>query len=97
MFTNYNQRFEQIATESALRRVAITDFTKRRAILFCCAVVITGCATFMFFIKPRSQYSLMMESLSAFLSWMVVVRISSDLRVLKLLERLHGRVEKSAS
>ncbi len=97
MFAKYNKWFEQTAAEPPLRRVAIVDFTKRRAILFCCALVVTGCATAMFFNISHNPISPVLGSLTAFLSWIVVFRVSSDLRVLKLLERFDSRDEKPRS
>jgi hypothetical protein len=93
MNTKYKAWFEQTAADPARRRVAIADFTKRRAILFCCALVITGCAVAMAFTATRQSSSPVVESFAAFMSWIVVIQVSSDLRVLRLLEQFSGRDE----
>ena len=97
MNTKYNQWFEQAAADPSRRRVAIADYTKRRAILFCCASLITGCALAMFFTATRSSFSPVVESFAAFMSWFVVLRVSSTLRVLKLLEHFSSRDEKPSA
>ena len=99
MFAKFQYRkwFEETAADPARRRVAIVDFTRRRAILFCCALVITGCALAMSVTTTHNPSSPVVESFAAFLSWIVVIRVSSDLRVLKLLERFSGRDEKPAA
>ena len=97
MNTKYNRWFEQTAADPALRRVAIAGFTKRRAILFCCASLITVCALAMSFSVTRSSISPVMESFAAFMSWIVVIKVSSDLRVLKLVDHFSSREEKPAA
>ena len=97
MNTKYNKWFEETAAEPALRRAAIAALTKRRAIAFCCALVITGCAVAMFFGQTHNPNSPVVESLAAFLSWTVVIMVSSDLRALKLIERFYSRDEKKVA
>jgi sorbitol-specific phosphotransferase system component IIBC len=97
MFTKYNKWFEQTAADPTRRRAAIADFTKRRAILFCCALVITGSALAMFFTATRNPTSAVLESFAAFMSWITVISISSDLRVLQLLDQFLSRDEKATA
>jgi hypothetical protein len=97
MFTKYNKWFEQTAADPARRRAAIADFTRRRAILFCSALVITGGALAMFIMETRRPSAAVLESFAAFSSWMAVMSVSSDLRVLKLLDRFSSRDEKAAA
>jgi len=94
MNTKYNEWLEQAAADPTRRRVAIADYTKLRAILFCCALLMTGCALAMFFTATRSPYSPVVESFAAMMIWFVVMRVSSTLRVLKLLEHFSSRDEK---
>jgi len=97
MNTKYTKWFEQTAADPARRRVAIADYTKRRAILFCCALIITGCAVAMAFTTTRHASSPVVESFAAFMSWIVVIRVSSDLRVLKLLDQFSSRDERPSA
>jgi hypothetical protein len=91
MNTKYKRWFEQTAADPARRRVAIADFTKRRAIFFCCALIVTGCAVVMAFTATHHPSAPMVESFAAFMSWIVVIRVNSDLRVLKLLDQISSR------
>jgi len=97
MNTKFNKWFEQTATDPTRRHAAIADFTKRRAILFCCALVITAGALAMYFAGTRNSSSLILECFAAFMSWIVVIRIGSHLRILKLLEQFSGRDERPAA
>jgi hypothetical protein len=89
MNTKYNKWFEETAADPTRRRAAISDYSKRRAILFCCALVVTGCAVAMFFTATRYPSSPVIESFAAFMSWIVVIRVSSSLRVLTLIDKLY--------
>jgi hypothetical protein len=97
MNNKFNKWFEQTAADPARRRAAIADYTKYRVILFCCAVVITGCALDMFFTGTRHPSSVVVESFAACMSWIVVVRVSSTRRVLKLLDQFLSRDEKTTA
>ena len=97
MNTKFNRWFEQTAADPVLRRAAIADFTKRRAIIFCCALVITAGVLAMCFTTTHNPSSPILESFAAFMSWIVVIRIGSHLRVLKLLEQFSSRDEKPAA
>jgi hypothetical protein len=96
MFTKYNKWFEETAADPARRRAAIADFSKRRTILFCCALMSTICTLAMFFTSTNSLIQALM-CLSAFLSWFVVLSLGSDLRALKLVDRFFSRREKPAA
>jgi hypothetical protein len=95
--TEHTKWFEQTAFDPDRRRAAIADLTKRRNIVFCCALVVTGCAFAMFLSHNANPKSPIVESFAAFMLWIPVIRWNSDLRVLKLLEQFPGRDNKSSS
>jgi hypothetical protein len=87
MNTKSNKWFEQAAADPAHRRAAIADFTKQRAILFCCAVAITVCALIICLIPTQSPSSPTLLSFCAVMSWLIFFRVDSNRRVLTLLDR----------
>ena len=96
MNTKYNKWFEETAADPVRRRAAITDLSKQRLILFCCALGMTACAGAMFFTSTRSPSSPALLSFAAALSWIGVVRVDSRRQVLTLLEKF-SRDEKPAA
>jgi hypothetical protein len=96
MNTKYNKWFEETAADPIRRRAAITELSKRRIILFCCALVMTACAVAMFFTSTRSPNSPALLSFAAALSWIGVVRVDSKRQVLTLLEKF-SRDEKPSA
>ena len=93
MNAKYNKWFEAIAADPVRRRAAIADFTRQRAILFCCALAMTACAVAMCFTPVRSPGSPALLSFAAAMSWVGVVRVDSRRQVLTLLEKF-SRAEK---
>jgi hypothetical protein len=96
MNTKYKKWFEETAADPIRRRAAITDLSKQRIILFCCALVMTGCAVAMCFTTTRSPSSPALLSFAAAMSWVGVVRLDSKRQVLTLLEKF-SRDEKPAA
>jgi hypothetical protein len=96
MDSKYKKWFEQAALEPAHRRVAIAGFTKQRAILFCCAVVMTVCALFICLTPTRNPNSPILLCFSAVMTWFIFFRVDSQRRVLTLLDQFDkDRNEKS--
>jgi lipopolysaccharide export LptBFGC system permease protein LptF len=87
MNTKFNKWFEQAAADPARRRAAIADFTRQRAILFSCAVVMTICALAMCLIPTRSPGTPTLAGFGAVMMWFIVFRVDSHRRVLTLLDR----------
>ena len=87
MNTQHNHWFDHTAADPVLRRRAIADLTRRRAVLFCCALVVTASATAMFLTSTRQPNSPVLGCLATFLSWIVVIRVDSSRRVLTLIDR----------
>jgi Flp pilus assembly protein TadB len=96
MNTKYKKWFEETAADPDRRRAAITDFTKRRAMLFCCALGVTVCAIAMFFAATRSPSSPAVLTVSAALLWIIVVRVDSQRQVLTLIDK-YAKDEKPAA
>jgi len=96
MNTKYNKWFEETAADPVRRRTAITDLSKQRTILFCCALIVTGCAVGMCFTSTRSSISPTLLSFAAAMSWVGVFRVDSRRQVLTLLEKFN-RDEKPAA
>jgi uncharacterized protein involved in exopolysaccharide biosynthesis len=88
MNTKFNQWFESTANDPVLRREAIGTFAKRRAIVFTCAVIVTLCAVAMFFTKTNHPWSPVLLLVSTSSMWLSVSRVDSQLRKLKLREKL---------
>ena len=87
MNTKYNKWFEQAALDPAHRRVAIAGFTKQRAMLFCCAVVITVCDLMICFTPTHSPSSPTLLAFSAVMVWFIFFRVDSRRRTLTLLDQ----------
>jgi uncharacterized protein involved in exopolysaccharide biosynthesis len=88
MNNKYNQWFEKTANDPVLRREAIGTFTRRRALVFTCAVIVTLCAAPILFIKTNHPWTPVLLLISASISWLTVSRVDSQLRKLKLREQL---------
>ncbi len=87
MKTKFNQWLEQEAADPVRRRAAMADFTRRRTVLFGCALVVTVCALMMHFTPTRNPNSPTLASLSAVLLWLVVFRLDFHRRALALADR----------
>jgi hypothetical protein len=96
MNTKYNKWFEETAADPVRRRAAIADFTKQRAILICCSLVVTAATVAMFFTATRSPNSPALLTISSALMWFGVVRIDARRRVLTLVEKF-SRDEKPSA
>ncbi len=98
MNAKYNKWFEQAALDPVHRRVAIADFTKQRAILFVCAVLITICDLLMTLTPTHSPSSPVLLAFSAVMIWYIFFRVDSRHRVLTLLDQFDkSRAEKPAA
>jgi|ERR1039457_2182458 hypothetical protein len=91
MNTKSNKWFEETAADPARRRAAIGDMSKRCTILFWCAMVISACVIISIFAsnmsgKPGNSFLIF----PAAVIWSIVFKVESDLRLLQVIERLHG-------
>jgi hypothetical protein len=88
MFTKQDGQFDDMAADPARRREGITALALRRNIFLCCAVGMTLLA-FIFFMSNRSPGAAAV-GFAAVLQWILFSKFESDLRLLRVIERLHG-------
>jgi hypothetical protein len=87
MFTKQDEQFDDMATDPGRRREGIIGLSLRRNIFLCCAVGMTLLAL-VFFILNRSPGAAV--GFAAVLQWILFFKYESDLRLLRVVERLHG-------
>jgi threonine/homoserine/homoserine lactone efflux protein len=85
MFTKYDEEFSETAADPMRRLAAITDLTNRRTILFWCACVISLVTIASSFGSKPAGGAL---ALCAAIQWMLVFKFESDLRLLRVIDRL---------
>jgi hypothetical protein len=94
MFKRYDEQFERTAADPLRRRAAIGDLSLRRTILFWCALVTTACALVVgacALVGRLSGSSAVAAALyfAAAVHWSSVFKFESELRLLRVIERLH--------
>ncbi len=89
MFARQDEQFDRMAADPARRRAGIADLSLRRSVLFCCAVVMTLCALMVFFGSNRTSGGGAAIGFGSATMWMLVFKFESDLRLLRVVERLH--------
>ncbi len=93
MFTKHDEKFAETAANTSRRAAAITDLSNRRAKLFwgaCVGSLATIASTF-----ARSEPDGALAFLAAIL-WMLVFKFESDLRLLRVIDRLQRRDKELA-
>jgi threonine/homoserine/homoserine lactone efflux protein len=83
MFTKFDKRFEQTAAEPARRRAAIADLSKLRTIFFWLAIAMSVIAIASTWNGQASGLILV-----AAIIWSIFFKFESDLRLLRVIERL---------
>ncbi len=97
MFTKQYEKFDQMAADPVRRREGIADLSWRCNVLFWCAVVVTLGAFGTFFVSFGSARGGAAIGFAAALEWMVLFRFEGDLRLLRVIERLHlGEHDKTS-
>ena len=86
MFTKYDEKFTEAAADPVRRLAAITDLTSRRACLFWCACVMSLATIASSFGSKPAGGGL---AVAAAIQWMLVFKYESDLRLLRVIDRLH--------
>jgi hypothetical protein len=89
MFTKYTKWFEETAADPVRRRAAIADYSKRRTILICCALVATVCAFATFFPTPQSPKGTAALTFAAAMMWISCGSVGSNLRTLKMMDKFY--------
>jgi hypothetical protein len=86
------EQFDHIAADPARRQTGITGLSSRRKLMFWCAVGMTLCALVTFFMSLRSaRPGGAAVVFAAAVEWMLFFKLESDLRLLRVVERLHSR------
>jgi hypothetical protein len=90
MFTKQDEQLDQMAADPVRRREGIVGLSWRRNVMFWCAVVMTLCALATFFMSLRSARGGAAIGFAAAVQWMLLFKFESDLRLLRVVERLHS-------
>ena len=94
MFKNNDQEFAEIAADPVRRRAAIADLAGRCKTMLFCAGVASGGLIVATIANPQGTGVL--AGCVAGL-WAIAFKFDSDLRLLRVVERLHGESGLSAS
>lgn len=102
MFTKYDEQFARTAADPIRREAAIRDLSHRRAILFWSALVTTACALVVVacsFVSHLSGNTAVAATLyfAAAVHWSLVFKFESELRLLRVIERLYVARNDKAS
>ena len=93
MFTKQDEQFDDMVADQTRRREGIHGLSWRRTLFLWCAIVMTLLAL-VFFISNRSPGAAI--GFAAALQWMLFFKFESDLRLLRVIEKLHrGESEKT--
>ena len=88
----YDEYFDMMVANPALRREGIRDLSWRRTLMFWCAVVITLCGLVLLFTSSHSSGAGAAGLLfAAAMSWISGSKIDSNLRLLRAIQRLDRR------
>ena len=85
MFTKQDNEFDESATDPVRRRAKIADLSWRRTLIGCCALVIMAAAVVEMWSGGRAAVS---GVFAAAISWGTFIKYESDLRLLRVIERL---------
>jgi hypothetical protein len=88
MFKKLDEEFDEMAADPARRRQGIARITLRRDVMCWCAVGMTLVAL-PFFFSNRSPAGAAAVCFAAAVQWMLLFKFESDLRLLRVFERLH--------
>jgi hypothetical protein len=92
MFKKQDEEFDEIAADPIRRRAKIADLSWRRTLLGCCALVMMVAALTGMWSGGRGAIG---GVFAAAISFSILLRHESDLRLLRVIERLQkGRDEK---
>jgi len=91
MFTKQDEQFDQMATDPARRREGIAGLSWRRNVICWCAVVATLCALATFLVSASKAGGGAAAAIGflAATHWMLLFKFESDLRLLRVIDRLY--------
>jgi uncharacterized membrane protein len=85
MFKRQDEDFDEMIADPIRRRAKIADLSKRRILIFWCAVVISVCAIVEMWSGGTAAIG---GVFAAAVSWSIGMKMESDLRLLRVIERL---------
>ena len=92
MYKKQDDEFDEMAADPARRRAGIADYSKRRTLMYWCAMVVMVCAIVAMLLGEK--WATMGVFCAAF-SWSAFTKMDCDLRLLRVTERLQkGKDEK---
>jgi hypothetical protein len=92
MFKKEDEAFDETAADPILRRAKIVDLSRRRTLIGCCALVIMVAAIAEMWSGDKGATG---GVFAAAIAWGIFIKHESDLRLLRVVERLHkGSDEK---
>ncbi len=83
MFTKQDAEFEETAADPMRRRAKIAELSWRRTLIFWCAVVMTAAASMEVWTDKGAG-----GVFAAAAGWSICFKLDSDLRLLRVVERL---------
>jgi len=83
MFTKQDTEFDEMAADPIRRRARITDLSWRRTLIFWCAMVMAVAAIFSSWSGKDAGVIF-----GAAVAWSIAFKMESDLRLLRVIERL---------
>jgi hypothetical protein len=86
MFKKQDEEFDEMAADPIRRRAKIADLSWRRTLIGCCALVIMLAALFEMWGGGKGAIG---GVFAAAISWGTFIKHESDLRLLRVIERLH--------
>lgn len=88
LFQREDIEFVEQGADDLRRQAAIQQLTRKRNLLFWCAVVTTLCAFALFFVPSRSSGVGAAIGFAAAIHWMLVFKYESELRLLLMIGKL---------
>jgi uncharacterized membrane-anchored protein len=87
MFIKEDETFTRTATDPIRRRASIADLTRRRRILFWCAILVSVGLCVSSYVGKSMNVGL---AFAAAIQWMICFKFESEIRLLKVIDRLQG-------
>jgi hypothetical protein len=85
MFTKQDFEFDEMAADPIRRRAKIADLSWRRAMIFWCAMIVSVCAILELW---RGSTAAAGGVFAAAVNFSICFKMESDLRLLRVIERL---------
>jgi hypothetical protein len=92
MFSEKDKQFDQMAADPVRRREGIAELSQRRNLTFWVTLILTGCALVTFYCSGNNTSGAVPAALSfgAALQWMAFFRYESELKLLRVIDKLQA-------